>query len=286
MNSCYNPYYNNDDNCKTCCCCIGPTGATGQIGPTGNTGVQGPQGIQGIKGDKGETGATGPTGSAGAQGLQGIQGIKGDKGETGATGPTGSVGAQGPQGIQGIQGEKGETGPTGATGPTGSAGAQGPQGIQGIQGDKGETGPTGPMAIPSNEALLFASFAETNYSRLMAIQNQDIIPATSNIFNIDKEKIVIQPGTYEITLAGSIEKVDDSHGGIFYLMKNTGAVVMDLSFHLLAGSTTQMHFSQTVIYTFDTETTVQVQAGITGQQDTSNVRISDVNLLMKKIYLG
>ena len=135
MNSCYNPYYNNDDNCKTCCCCIGPTGATGQIGPTGNTGVQGPQGIQGIKGDKGETGATGPTGSAGAQGLQGIQGIKGDKGETG---------------------------PTGATGPTGSAGAQGPQGIQGIQGDKGETGPTGPMAIPSNEALLFASFAETN----------------------------------------------------------------------------------------------------------------------------
>ena len=286
MNSCYNPYYNNDDNCKTCCCCIGPTGATGQIGPTGNTGVQGPQGIQGIKGDKGETGATGPTGSAGAQGLQGIQGIKGDKGETGATGPTGSVGAQGPQGIQGIQGEKGETGPTGATGPTGSAGAQGPQGIQGIQGDKGETGPTGPMAIPSNEALLFASFAETNYSRLMAIQNQDIIPATSNIFNIDKEKIVIQPGTYEITLAGSIEKVDDFHGGIFYLMKNTGAVVMDLSFHLLAGSTTQMHFSQTVIYTFDTETTVQVQAGITGQQDTSNVRISDVNLLMKKIYLG
>ena len=120
----------------------------------------------------------------------------------------------------------------------------------------------------------------------MTIQNQDIIPATSNIFNTDKEKIVIQPGTYEITLAGSIEKVDDSHGGIFYLMKNTGVVVMDLSFHLLAGLTTQMHFSQTVIYTFDTETTVQVQAGITGQQDTSNVRISDVNLLMKKIYLG
>ena len=27
-------------------------------------------------------------------------------------------------------------------------------------------------------------------------------------------------------------------------------------------------------------------AEITGQQDTSNVRVSDVNLLMKKIYLG
>ena len=142
------------------------------------------------------------------------------------------------------------------------------------------------MAISSTEAILFASFAETNYSKLMTIQNQDIIPATSNIFNTDKEKIVVQQGTCEITLAGSIKKVDDSHGGIFYLMKNTSTVVMDLSFQLLAGLTTQMHFSQTIIYTFDTETTLQVQAGITGQQDTSNVKVSDVNLLMKKIYLG
>lgn len=47
-----------------------------------------------------------------------------------------------------------------------------------------------------------------------------------------------------------------------------------------------MHFSQTIIYTFDTETPLQVQAEITGQQDISNVRVSDVNLLMKKIYLG
>ena len=69
-------------------------------------------------------------------------------------------------------------------------------------------------------------------------------------------------------------------------MKNTSTVVMDLPFQLLAGLTTQMHFSQTIIYTFDTETPLQVQAEITGQQDTSNVRVSDVNLLMKKIYLG
>lgn len=69
-------------------------------------------------------------------------------------------------------------------------------------------------------------------------------------------------------------------------MKNTSTVVMDLPFQLLAGLTTQMLFSQTIIYTFDTETPLQVQAEITGKQDTSNVRVSDVNLLMKKIYLG
>lgn len=61
---------------------------------------------------------------------------------------------------------------------------------------------------------------------------------------------------------------------------------MDLSFQFLAGLTTQMHFSQAIIYTFDTEKNLQVQAGITGLQDISNVRVSDVNLLMKKIYLG
>lgn len=57
---------------------------------------------------------------------------------------------------------------------------------------------------------------------------------------------------------------------------------MDLSFQFLTGLTTQMHFSQAIIYTFDTETPLQVQAEITGQQDISNVRVSDVNLLMKK----
>jgi len=49
-------------------------------------------------------------------------------------------------------------------------------------------------------------------------------------------------------------------------MKNTSTVVMDLSFQLLAGLTTQMHFSQTIIYTFDTETPLQVQAEITASK--------------------
>ena len=92
-----------------------------------------------------------------------------------------------------------------------------PTGCTGATIPNGETGPAWSIAIPSTEAILFASFAETNYSKLMTIQNQDIIPTTSNIFNTDKEKIVVQPRTYEIRLAGSIEKVDDSHGGIFYL---------------------------------------------------------------------
>ena len=49
-------------------------------------------------------------------------------------------------------------------------------------------------------------------------------------------------------------------------MKNTSTVVMDLSFQLLAGLTTQMLFSKTIIYTFDTETPLQVQAEITASK--------------------
>lgn len=45
-----------------------------------------------------------------------------------------------------------------------------------------------------------------------------------------------------------------------------------------------MRFSQVTFFKFDTLTTLQVMVNILGEEDTSNVTISDVNLLIKKIH--
>ena len=45
-----------------------------------------------------------------------------------------------------------------------------------------------------------------------------------------------------------------------------------------------MNFSQTILFRFEQETTLQVKADILGNQDDSNVVVTNVNLVMKKIY--
>lgn len=45
-----------------------------------------------------------------------------------------------------------------------------------------------------------------------------------------------------------------------------------------------MHFSQVTFFKFDTLPKLQVMVNILGEEDTSNVTISDVNLLIKKIH--
>ena len=57
-------------------------------------------------------------------------------------------------------------------------GPTGPQGEIGPQGPSGEEGPT------SHPAVLFVSYAETNYSRTMPIQESKMIPTDNNIFYI------------------------------------------------------------------------------------------------------
>ena len=288
------------DCCNNCCKIIGPTGpqgpqgiqgVTGNQGLPGNTGPQGPQGIQGLQGPKGDTGPQGP------HGLPGIQGVQGPKGDAGSSETitignttTGDAGTEAivkdtlvgnnhvleftiPKGLDGKDGAQGNEGP------------QGPKGDVGPQGEKGEKGDTGPIPVSSYEGLLFASYGETNYSRELPIQESIVIPVISEHFLITDTTIAVKQGTYEITFAGSIEKVDDSHGGIFYLKDTDNKVIMDLSFMLPAGSTTQMHFSQTIIYTFNEDNILQVQAGILGDTDSSKVIISDINLIMKKIHL-
>ena len=155
---------------------------------------------------------------------------------------------------------------------------------KGEKGDAGEIGPEGPITEGSTEEVLFVSFAETNISGLMNIQDKYLIPQNAKYFNIaGKNDIKLTQGVYEIAFSGAIEEVDNMHGGIFYVKDDTGKVVMDLSFKLPGGVISQMHFSQNIIFAFDTDVTLQVMGGIIGDAESSKVVINDVNLLLKKL---
>ena len=155
---------------------------------------------------------------------------------------------------------------------------------KGEKGDAGEIGPEGPITEGSTEEILFVSFAETNISGLMNIQDKYLIPQNAKYFNIaGNTDIKLTQGVYEIAFSGAIEEVDNMHGGIFYVKDDTGKVVMDLSFKLPGGVISQMHFSQNVLIKFDTDVTLQVMAGIIGDAESSKVVINDVNLLLKKL---
>lgn len=155
---------------------------------------------------------------------------------------------------------------------------------KGQKGDAGEIGPEGPITEGSTEEILFVSFAETNISGIMNIQDKYLIPQNAKYFNTSgNTDIKLTQGVYEIAFSGAIEEVDNMHGGIFYVKDDTGKVVMDLSFKLPGGVISQMHFSQNVLIKFDTDVTLQVMAGIIGDAESSKVVINDVNLLLKKL---
>ena len=161
-----------------------------------------------------------------------------------------------------------------------------PKGDKGDVGPTGPQGPEGPIMEGSTEGMLFVSFAETNISGLMNIQDTHIIPTDSEFFEINgRNDIIVSAGVYEIAFSGAIEEVDSTHGGIFYVKDDAGQVVMDLSFKLPGGVVPQMHFSQNVVFEFKRDTTLQVMAGIIGDAASSRVKINDVNLLLKKIYV-
>ena len=141
------------------------------------------------------------------------------------------------------------------------------------------------MIASSNEGIFFTGFADTNVTGEMIIQDPWLIPNPSEYISIISEsKIEIGPGIYEITLTGLIENADEDHGAAFYLKNEAGSAIKDLSFQLPIGEGKIMHFSQVTLFKFDTLTTLQVMVNILGEEDTSNVTISDVNLLIKKIH--
>lgn len=173
--------------------------------------------------------------------------------------------------------------------PKGDKGDIGPQGEVGPTGPKGDIGPTGPAGTfvtspTSYDAVLFVSYAQANYSKIMTFQEQLCIPESNTYFNFsDNTNITLtQPGIYEITLCGQISGVDQSHGAIFYLSNTNGFVIQDLSFEVKAGTTSRMDCSETIMTKIDTETTVYVRCGIIGDSSTANIDFSNVNLIIKK----
>lgn len=176
---------------------------------------------------------------------------------------------------------RGDVGKTGPTGPQGIKGDIGPTGPQGIQGP---TGPAQEILPTSYNAILFASYAQAHYSRVMQIQDIIEIPDNNNFFTQvnDTEFSVNTPGYYEITVCGQISGVDQSHGAIFHLSNSNGSVIQDLSFELKAGTTNRMDCSETVITKIDTPTNLYIRCGIIGDQGTANIDFANVNLIIKK----
>ena len=99
----------------------------------------------------------------------------------------------------------------------------------------GPTGPSASLSATSYEAIVFVSFAQAHYSRVMSFQDTIKIPDEDEAFKLlQNDNIsVIKPGIYEITLCGQISGVDQNHGAIFYLIDTTGTVIQDLSFDFL-----------------------------------------------------
>ena len=221
--------------------------------------------------------------------------IKGEKGDKGDKGDTGEVGPKGENGnceiIDIVDTQTLDAGQMAKVTDNFSLNTHHltiaiPKGDKGDVGPTGPQGPIGPIMEGSTEGMLFASFAETNISGLMNIQDTHIIPTDSEFFKINgRNDIIVSEGVYEIAFSGAIEEVDSTHGGIFYVKDDAGQVVMDLSFKLPGGVVPQMHFSQNIVFEFKKDTTLQVMAGIIGDAASSRVKINDVNLLFKKIYV-
>lgn len=279
-------------------------GAFPLIGPTG------PKGERGLQGPKGEIGPTGPAGS----GLN-ILGTYNSYDELINNHPIGNFGdcylvngtmyvwdtssnawsnagnIQGPTGLS----EKIVISDT----KTGEAGTLAsivddfdgevhrlefviPRGSDGKQGPPGSSVDT----PTSYDGVLFASFVQANYSKIMTFQELIEIPEVNDYFELtDNTNITLKnPGIYEITLCGQISGVDQSHGAIFYLSDTNGAVIQDLSFEVKAGTTTRMDCSELILTKINTSTTLYVRCGIIGDSSTANIDFTNVNLMIKKYH--
>ena len=161
----------------------------------------------------------------------------------------------------------------------------GPKGEKGDIGPTGPTGPTGSTPVSSVEELFFTSYEDTNKSNEMLFKDSWFIPNHSIFFTlVSDSEVEVQPGIYEIAFSGIIEKADDTHGAGFYLQDGEGAAIKDFSYELPIGSCNQMYFSSDVIFRFEHPTVLKVTTNFLGDEGTSNVLISSVNLLMKKIH--
>lgn len=139
----------------------------------------------------------------------------------------------------------------------------------------------------SYDSILFVSFAQANFSKIMTFQEIVAIPDDNDYFklNDDTNITIVNKGIYEITLCGQISGVDQSHGAIFYLTNTNGSVIQDLSFEVKAGTTSRMDCSETILTKFDDNTTLYIRCGITGDSSTANIDFTNVNLIVKKYHV-
>lgn len=171
-----------------------------------------------------------------------------------------------------------------------NAGPRGKKGDKGEKGDKGDTGPKGDQGIPgpvipsSNEGIFFTGYIDTEESESMTLEDAWLIPNPTEYFILKQREVVVNPGVYEISFSGFIEGVDATHGADLYLKNNNGEALKDLTFHLPAGNISEMHFSKTILFRFDDQTSLIAETSITGDRNTSLVKIEDVTLFLKKIH--
>lgn len=152
-------------------------------------------------------------------------------------------------------------------------------------GPRGRDGKDGEVAESSNESLFFTGFIDTQDSGAMTFNNTWFIPNGEDYFKLlSDNQVEVVPGVYEITLSGLIEQVDIDHGATFYLKTSKRTAIKDLTYQLPIGEAKQMHFSNVTIFRFEDITTLQVITDILGDELTSNVKVSNVNLLIKKIH--
>ena len=173
----------------------------------------------------------------------------------------------------------------------GPTGPQGIPGVQGLKGEKGDVGPTGPQGEPgpiissTNEGMLFVSFAETKANGPMTFENSWLVPNYSQYFSLlNNNEVQIEPGIYEISLSCLIDASDVDHGVEVYLKTKEGAAIKDLDYKLPIGSTMPMNFSQNILFRFENITILEVEVNLLGAEETSNVEVSNTNLLIKKIH--
>ncbi len=180
-----------------------------------------------------------------------------------------------------VIGKKGDRGPKGEQGEKGDKGEPGEQGERGPQGEQGIPGP---LVASSTEGIFFTTFSDAETSDQMLFENPWTVSNPSEYFKIDEDTVEVVSGLYEITFSGLITNADNTHGGTFFLQTSEGSEIKGLSFELGQGSISQMYFSRTILFRFEKDTILEVLAYIIGEQNTSNVKISDVNLYIKKIH--
>lgn len=161
---------------------------------------------------------------------------------------------------------------------------KGPTGPKGDIGSTGPKGDAGPIIPSSTESIFFTTFQETDISDQMQFETPWLIPNPSSNFIIMENQVEVSKGLYEITLSGQIANADNDHGATFYLQTADGSEIKGLSFQLDKGNINQMYFSRTILFRFENNTTLEVLDYIIGDENSSNIIISEVNLYIKKLH--